>query len=342
MKCNPPRKLIRLQVGNGLDFDEFVSDVLQINHVTDHFDIVESQTPDVIVFGPYGQDIPNRGPYLRVAYLCENYRPLLQNCDFCFGAQDAPWLDSRRYFRIHWHGLNPQALIKPAGRDIEALAAEKSHLCNFIYSNRVPYREKLYDRLSRHIFIHSPGGSRNNCSVSSLSARHSSLSWSTKRDYLRHFKYTLALESYWSPGYRTEKLTDPMLADSIPIYVGDQLASQTFNPKSFLEIRPAPLNNVLGTCLRNFGEVRSSEILGPIAASYSTKAVRKMRARLRVLRTERHVNNLADQILESIFRLERDKVAYLEMLAQPWFRENRIPSETSNLRDWQWIFAHLP
>lgn len=332
---------IGIQVTNGLDFDDFLNQVLRINQVTEHFDIIESDSPDVVIYGPYGRNIPPPGPYLRVAYLCENHQPDLRDCDFCFGVQEAPRLDRSRYFRIRWHGLDPNHLIRPDNRDVQAIAAEKTQLCNFIYSNSIPYREQLFDRLSRHLPITAPGSSRNNCVAPELSGRNSGDVWGSKRHYLRRFRYTLALESYSSPGYRTEKLTDPMLADSIPIYVGDPLVSEIFNPASFAEIRLDSAQDFISEILRDAAEVRTAEVFGPRAAHLSSRIRRTIRARLRDVRLQRHIKAMAEQILETVFRLEHDEDAYLSMLNQPWLKGNSVPPDSYSLESWRSIFSRI-
>ena len=56
-----------------------------------------------------------------------------------------------------------------------------------------------------------------------------------KLDFLRRYKFTLALENTIWPGYMTEKLVDPMLVNSIPIYFGDPEAKKSFDPGSYID-----------------------------------------------------------------------------------------------------------
>ena len=57
-----------------------------------------------------------------------------------------------------------------------------------------------------------------------------------KAAFLRRYKFTLAVENAIWPGYATEKLVDPMYADSIPIYVGDPQAGTSFDPASYVDV----------------------------------------------------------------------------------------------------------
>jgi hypothetical protein len=51
---------------------------------------------------------------------------------------------------------------------------------------------------------------------------------------LRDYKFTIAFENESYPGYATEKIVEPMLVDSIPIYWGDPLVGRDFDTRSFL------------------------------------------------------------------------------------------------------------
>jgi hypothetical protein len=49
-------------------------------------------------------------------------------------------------------------------------------------------------------------------------------------------KFTLAIENSIWPGYETEKLVDPIYAGSIPIYVGNPLASAAYDPSGYIDV----------------------------------------------------------------------------------------------------------
>jgi alpha(1,3/1,4) fucosyltransferase len=44
------------------------------------------------------------------------------------------------------------------------------------------------------------------------------------------------MENSYFPGYSTEKLTDPFVARSVPIYKGDPRVAEWFNPKAFINL----------------------------------------------------------------------------------------------------------
>lgn len=58
-----------------------------------------------------------------------------------------------------------------------------------------------------------------------------------KEALLRKHKFSIAFENAAYPGYTTEKITDALMAGTIPIYWGDPCVDQHINPKSFVEFK---------------------------------------------------------------------------------------------------------
>jgi hypothetical protein len=55
-----------------------------------------------------------------------------------------------------------------------------------------------------------------------------------KRAFLAARRFTIAFENESHPGYTSEKIVEPMLVNSIPIYWGDPLVGRDFDTRSFL------------------------------------------------------------------------------------------------------------
>ena len=55
-----------------------------------------------------------------------------------------------------------------------------------------------------------------------------------KLRFIKPYKFTIAFENKPESGWVTEKLTHPMLVNSIPIYFGHKDISKDFNTKSFI------------------------------------------------------------------------------------------------------------
>jgi len=325
---------IRLKFTNGLAFADGVRDILFA--VRDEYEFVESDTPEVVIFGPYGSDIPPPGGPVRVGYFCENIRPDLSICDWAFGIPYEELVGDPRYMRIEWHGVQPQDLAKPAAIDPEAVLRGKTRFCNFLYGNPVPYRERFFRELSRYKRVDAPGRSMNN--MPGIDSGVPGDRWSAKRQYLQAYKFTIAFENYSFPGYHSEKLLDPMLAASIPVYFGNPRIASHFNPRSFLNgheyVRGicAPVAGALERLsLQPFrGHLRSSDIGGRVMRRIRGDAAR---AKMRLQCWD------FGPLIEAIARLDQDDDLYLSYVAQPWFVPDAVPAIERSRQRWRRIFS---
>ncbi len=186
------------------------------------FNVVISDTPDFLIYSWFGKSHLKYKCY-RIFFSGENERPDFRICDFAFTFDH---LDHPDHYRLPLYALycEPETLIK---RDFNAdqVLADKKKFCNFVYSNhRCRKRNQLFRQLSKYKQVDSGGRYLNNI-------------WGPVRDkmaFIRQYKFTIAFENEASPGYTTEKIVQPMLAGSLPIYWGNPLVHLDFNPKSFI------------------------------------------------------------------------------------------------------------
>ena len=115
----------------------------------------------------------------------------------------------------------------------DALSA-KTGFCNYIYSHGGghPYRIQLFSLLSEYKRVDSIGKHLNNtpCRVPRENTDWKEGSIMLKKPY----KFSIACENAWSRGYTTEKIMTSFLADSIPVYWGNPLIEEEYNPKAFI------------------------------------------------------------------------------------------------------------
>jgi len=64
------KPLIKLRFQNGLTFKTFKKEVFDVAGLHNDYIFEESPSPDFIIFGPYGNDIPPKGNYIRIGYFC--------------------------------------------------------------------------------------------------------------------------------------------------------------------------------------------------------------------------------------------------------------------------------
>jgi hypothetical protein len=194
--------------------------------------IVVADRPDWLIFSRIGRGRHDhlRHDCVRIFYTGENEPPDWQACDwaFTFGHLRHP-----RHFRLPLWGLygDPARLVHRPDRDPRALVAAKTRFCSFVVSNPLcPVRNAFFHRLSRYRPVDSGGRLFN-----TLGRRVDD-----KMAFIAQSKFTIAFENESTPGYTTEKVMEPMLVDSIPIYWGDPLVGRDFDTRSFLSAHDSP------------------------------------------------------------------------------------------------------
>ncbi|GMF38441.1 unnamed protein product [Phytophthora fragariaefolia] len=137
-------------------------------------------------------------------------------------------------------GHSPKALLSPAAVSMGPQAFDDRRFCAYLYARcDRPQREYMFDVLNAMEPVDALG-------VCAGSSRLPDSSYSTSRysdwyndDAVANFeryKFVIAFENSGVSGYVTEKLVNPFLAGSIPIYLGNSTTvSQLFNPKSFID-----------------------------------------------------------------------------------------------------------
>ncbi|MGE5537833.1 MAG: glycosyltransferase family 10 domain-containing protein [Gemmatimonas sp.] len=218
--------------------------------VCDRYELVLSEAPEVVFYSVFAdgnrQDLPSgecryqmpvigERPFVRVFMTGENAEPVMSQCDFAISFSrlvDHPnhlrlplWV-----YRLRDVGLAPEALVKDPNTDWEQVAAARSSFCNFIYAHDVAFRNAVFTELERRKSVDAVGRCMNNRD-----------GWRVpdgivgKVEFLKRYRFTLAVENAVWPGYATEKLVEPMLAGSVPIYIGDPQAQLEFEPASYVD-----------------------------------------------------------------------------------------------------------
>jgi len=249
------------------------------NHITiplaKHYtlDVVEPNSirvPDILFFSVYGY--PHRNSCYKSCvkiFTCEeNIRPPWDECDYAMTGdhQDSVSRHLRTPIYVRYlyysHETSGKTIVKPANYDPRSVLSNKTRFCNFVFSNgHAKERLKFLDLLSKYKTVECGGGVRNN-----LGYRVKD-----KLPFLESYKFTIAFENSSYPGYISEKLVEPMVSNSIPIYWGCPRVGDDFNPLSFV--------NATG---------------------------RKL-----------------EDVVEEVVHLDLNDSAYLSMLSQPWFHNNK-------------------
>jgi hypothetical protein len=184
----------------------------------------------------------------RVFWTGENVRPNYAECNLAvsFDYDDHPQNVRVPLYAIHWwESIHVRPiLVHP---DPESLllkskdpAQRPTKFCAFVHGNGgegintwgnlqdgVSKRNALFHILNSKKRVDSAGTFLNNTGFT--------VDYMTKLNFIKDYKFTFAIENSSYPGYVTEKIMDPMMASSVPIYWGSSRVTEEFNPKSFID-----------------------------------------------------------------------------------------------------------
>jgi len=202
------------------------------NLLSPHYELVLSPDPDFLIYSAYSRKFTQYDCF-RIFYTGENVRPDFRECDFAFSFD---YMHTRRNYRLPLYALyKDNEILTHKKIDPEALLREKTKFCNFVVSNpNGRERNEFFHKLSRYKKVDSAGRFMNNVGKS-IGAK-----LSDKWEFLRPYKFTIAFENSSYPGYTTEKIFEPMMMNSLPIYWGNPLVHRDFNPRSFLNHHDYP------------------------------------------------------------------------------------------------------
>lgn len=236
-----------------INFDNGWAPVTDVEHflrcfpyLRGRYEFIQSPDPDYVLYGPY--DYHRKWNERAVRIICAGEPgahfhqaktrvgnpAYFEDRWFHYGLTECSRTShpDHRYFPLPclmlalYNGEGISALVRRDGSPIP----EKPHFCNFIYSNgRSPDRIEFFDKLSRYKRVESPGLVRKNRDDLGPTYRD-------KQQFQGQCKFSIAMENTYSPGYVTEKLSDPLLARSVPIYAGDPEVATYFNPKAFINL----------------------------------------------------------------------------------------------------------
>ena len=125
-------------------------------------------------------------------------------------------------------------------RDVCIKPNSKKHFCAYMYSYDIPHRVNIFNYISTYKKVDAMGKScfnmndkvHNTRNIYDKDKTYNDIAVSLYSDY----KFVLALENEDSNGYVTEKLLNPLLASSIPIYYGSVDAFKIINKKRVIYV----------------------------------------------------------------------------------------------------------
>jgi len=203
------------------------------NVLSTQYNVVLDDDPDYLFYSSYGNQYLHY-KCTRIFYASENVRPDFYACDYAFTFD---FIDRKNHFRFPLYGyyidmypkqLNKDVsnLFKTRSREELALAwYNKKNFCCIIVSNpRGKERIDFFKKLNKLKGVDSGGRYLNNVGGAVPD----------KLEFIKDYRFVISFENSSYPGYTTEKIMEPIVADCIPIYWGNPKIALDFNEQRFL------------------------------------------------------------------------------------------------------------
>jgi hypothetical protein len=227
------------------------------------YKLILSENPDLVIFSCFGYEHKNYN-CKKLYYTAENdnYR---EAADFSmtfdtFETETRIRVPYYTYMRWAWsqtsedgdgpvynngmkHNIGFDTIFNPKVLSKEELFSIKTNFCAFIQGNpKCEYRNNFFHLLNSKKRVDSSGLIFNNTGTI--------ISWDKKLDYLKHFKFAISFENQSSNGYITEKIFEPMLVQTIPIYWGSNTVSYEFNNKAIINVNELSVEDTVDLVLK--------------------------------------------------------------------------------------------
>lgn len=199
-------------------------DNLFIDLLSDNYTVKISDNPDLLFYSVYDfKFMQYRCP--KIFYTAENVRPNFWECDFAISFDYNNYKGRNLRLPLYrWRGdLKNLCLEKDPG---SIIGQKTKFACMVVSNGSCKERNRFFEMLNRYRKVDSGGKYLNNVGGPVKD----------KVEFIKEYKFVLAFENSSYPGYTTEKIVEPMLVNSLPIYWGNPVINRDFNPKSFVNI----------------------------------------------------------------------------------------------------------
>jgi len=204
-----------------------------LNILKKHYNVEISKQPDFLFYSCFGDNYKKYSNCVKIFFTNENIVPDFNETDYAFGFHNIQFED--RYLRFPEYFYKMPNTVQERANLSGELAKRK--FCNFIYSNSkngegAPLRIDFCKKLQKYKHVDCPGKVLHNVDIDFATRTGN---WAdSKIELLHNYKFTIAFENRFTSGYTTEKLYQPFMANSIPIYMGNPDVTRDFNPKAFI------------------------------------------------------------------------------------------------------------
>jgi hypothetical protein len=186
------------------------------------------ENPDLIFYSCFGTEYLNY-KCKRIFYTAENLRPDFTACDIAFSFD---FNSNKKHLRLPLYLLTIEDnktlnffKKEKTREELVQIWNNKSKFCCMVVSNpRSKKRLDFFKKLSQFKTVDSGGKVFNN-----VGGRVKD-----KMAFIKEYKFVISFENECYDGYTTEKILQPIMVDSIPIYWGNNKVDKDFNTKRFI------------------------------------------------------------------------------------------------------------
>ena len=254
-----------------------------------------------------------KGDFVKIFFTVESAHPNMEKCDWAFTHEYDEELKNPRHLRIPGYTFNaiknPNEFVKK-NQDIKKILERKEKFCVYICSNDVTFRNSFFKQLNKYKKVESWGKCLNNMGrgipklveINSDIKSKGETKEHVERDFLGQYKFIIAFENASNVGYTSERKSDPMRVNTIPIYWGNPLVHRDFNTKSFI----------------NYHDFER-KVKKRIPVFFFKVPILKFL-------TEKYVERATfKKMIKRIIEIDQDDNLYMEMLKEPWYNDNKPP-----------------
>ncbi len=206
---------------------------LFLDILRENYNVEISNKPDFLFYSCFGDNYKKFSNCVKIFFTNENIVPDFNETDYGIGFNNIKFDDRYLRFPEYFFKLTPEIQNK---ENLDNSLANRK-FCNFIYSNSkngegAKLRIDFCKKLQEYKFVDCAGKVLHNIDLNFESRTGN---WAeSKIELLKNYKFTIAFENRFTNGYTTEKLYQPLMANSIPIYMGNPAVCEDFNPKAFI------------------------------------------------------------------------------------------------------------
>ena len=197
--------------------------------------IYDDRTPQLVIFSQYGHE-PRPKSYNFTKKIYYSVEPIVYGSLDALIHYKAHFITSdllnenkNHYYYPYYYevGYYSTGRLNSSHLNVPDWTTKKD--ISFVYSNPNPkHRNNYYDVFSEYFKINSGGKHLNNIGHTV----------DDKIDFQKQHAYDLSIENSFEYGYTTEKLLQPIVAQTIPIYWG--FIPKHINPARYIQAAPDP------------------------------------------------------------------------------------------------------